>query len=273
MNDLQKSIVVHAVVVIGWLILTFHLFTTPFRLEIQWTLCFIAILVANNYLWLWMLGFYLSVIKKEWEWLQYSIPKSKFKSKWPWYLVTLGEDGLCLVPLLYIENNVFTAGMFALLFTVLHRFNFPFWACLPKGTAFFIVALFILPKSGVVPLIIGHWLVDAFYLYKNSKISILYKYYYENGVLKEEGSHINSKREGLIKYYFPSGKIQQEAYYAKGNPEGLVKWYFENGNLEKEGTYKDGKIHGLYKWFNEDGSLASETNYEHDNMIGEPKHY
>ncbi len=28
-----------------------------------------------------------------------------------------------------------------------------------------------------------------------------------------------------------------------------------------------------YKYYYENGSLASEANYEHDNMIGEPKHF
>jgi uncharacterized membrane protein len=79
----------------------------------------------------------------------------------PWeFLLIPGEDGFFLLPLLYIGVSPVSAAVAAFLFAVAHYPVFPWRYCIPKGIAYFFVALFILPH-GIWSIVVAHLLVDA----------------------------------------------------------------------------------------------------------------
>ena len=80
----------------------------------------------------------------------------------PWrFLLIPAEDGFFLLPLLYIGINPLSAAIASFLFAVAHYPVFPWRVCVPKGIAYFFVALFILPH-GIWPVVVAHLLIDLF---------------------------------------------------------------------------------------------------------------
>jgi hypothetical protein len=69
------------------------------------------------------------------------------------------EDGCFLLPLLYLGITPWTAGVAALLFAAFHYPLFPWRYCLPKGVAYFLIALWLLPH-GIWSAVAGHLVVD-----------------------------------------------------------------------------------------------------------------
>lgn len=81
--------------------------------------------------------------------------------KKPWTLLLVpAEDGLFLLPLLYVGISPISAAVAAFLFAVSHYPSFPWRFCLPKGVAYFFIALFILPY-GIWSVIVAHLFMDA----------------------------------------------------------------------------------------------------------------
>jgi hypothetical protein len=81
--------------------------------------------------------------------------------KKPWRLLLIpSEDGLFLLPLLYIGINPISAAIAGLLFAAAHYPLFPWKYCIPKGITYFFVALSILPY-GIWSVIAAHLIVDV----------------------------------------------------------------------------------------------------------------
>jgi hypothetical protein len=81
--------------------------------------------------------------------------------KEPWRLLLIpAEDGVFLLPLLYVGITPVSAAVAAFLFAVAHYPSFPWRYCIPKGIAYFFVALFILPY-GIWSVVIAHLIVDV----------------------------------------------------------------------------------------------------------------
>ncbi len=81
--------------------------------------------------------------------------------KRPWQLLLIpAEDGFFLLPLLYAGVDPVSAVVAAFLFGLAHYLFFPGLVCIPKGVAYFFVALFILPY-GIWSVVLGHLIVDA----------------------------------------------------------------------------------------------------------------
>ena len=122
-----------------------------------------------------------------------------------------------------------------------------------------------------------------------------WKFFYEDGELRSEGSYKDNLRVGKWKYYFLDGKIEQEGRYANDNPDGTWIWYFDNGQVRKEQEYVrgledgnsveydyEGKIitKGKYvegmkegEWFFELGDYREEGTYYDDERTGTWKHF
>jgi len=78
----------------------------------------------------------------------------------PWrFLLIPAEDGFFLLPLLHIGISPVSAAVAALLFAAMHYPMFRWRYCVPKGIAYFFVALYVLPH-GIWSVIIAHLLVD-----------------------------------------------------------------------------------------------------------------
>ena len=66
---------------------------------------------------------------------------------------------------------------------------------------------------------------------------------------------------GVWKSYFENGNLKEEGYYSDGFKEGVWKSFSENGNLFVETTFKDGRISGLMKLYSEDGKTVIDSSY------------
>lgn len=85
--------------------------------------------------------------------------------------------------------------------------------------------------------------------------------YYENGVVKMEGSLSDGHRDGEWKAYFPDGRPQSIGAFKDGLREGASQVYYDNGNLLMEGTYSKGKRVGVWCEYNEMGIKIREADY------------
>jgi hypothetical protein len=84
----------------------------------------------------------------------------------PWELLSVaGEDGLVLVPLLWLGEWLGLPGVIAplagLLFGVLHYPNFSWRKCAAKGITYGAAVALILPWGGLASMVLGHVLLDA----------------------------------------------------------------------------------------------------------------
>jgi antitoxin component YwqK of YwqJK toxin-antitoxin module len=91
-----------------------------------------------------------------------------------------------------------------------------------------------------------------------------WKFYYESGKLKEEGSFKDGKETGQWKTYFESKKPQEIGNYKNGLKDGEWKTYFENRNLDMVANYQDGKVVGEGKNYYQNGKLNSTGTFSAD---------
>jgi len=77
-----------------------------------------------------------------------------------YFFLIPAEDGFFLLPLLYIGLNPISAAIAAAVFAAAHYPVFPWRYCLPKGIAYFFVAIFVLPR-GIWSVVVAHLLVDT----------------------------------------------------------------------------------------------------------------
>ena len=98
-------------------------------------------------------------------------------------------------------------------------------------------------------------------LYREDR-SAFVKNYYENGVLREQGTWKNNTWVGDYKYFYENGKTFYDfAFNQDGKREGRQVYYYQNGNTMYEGNWQDSKEAGVIKEYYEDGSLKSEKNF------------
>lgn len=233
----SRQILFDGAFIIGWLLLLFNIFTTPFKFEFKWVFIYIAIHALVIILWGILYWAYFNLVKKSTgsAFDRYSFYRQNknqkgvtFSFKIHWFFITPYEDGLFLVPLMYTGINYFTTAVSSFFFALSHYPKCPISACIPKGISLFFIAIFVLPHSGILPLITGHWIVDFIGLYIGPKVlemsgGVPFKIFYDNGSPKEEGLEINGKREGIVKSYYPNGQVSIESNYSKNKLNGIQK--------------------------------------------------
>src|SRR3989304_8614934 len=64
--------------------------------------------------------------------------------------------------------------------------------------------------------------------------------YYNNGVIKYEGTFINDKPTGLLKRYYSTGVLRAAMNFT-GDNESKAVLYYENKNIAAEGNYINSK--------------------------------
>jgi len=88
-----------------------------------------------------------------------------------------------------------------------------------------------------------------------------WKYYYDNGAVRSEGSYIHNKKTGVWKYYYRNGKTEQTGTYRNGKENGVWRWYYDDGSLRREEEYFNGKEDGHYVEYDREGNVIAEGNY------------
>jgi len=65
-----------------------------------------------------------------------------------------------------------------------------------------------------------------------------WKYYYRNGIIKEECNYFEGKKNGNYRQLYPSGKIKIKAYFTIDKIDSTYKAFYENGKIAETGNYK-----------------------------------
>ena len=52
----------------------------------------------------------------------------------------------------------------------------------------------------------------------------------------------DDKEDGPWKFYYDNGQLRYEGTYKNGKRDGPYKYYNENGQLQEEGNYKDDEL-------------------------------
>jgi antitoxin component YwqK of YwqJK toxin-antitoxin module len=78
----------------------------------------------------------------------------------------------------------------------------------------------------------------------------------------QEENYVDNKFEGLFKTYFDDGSIQQEGLYKDNMMTGIWKNYFQEpkNKVKEEITLKDNHISGMYKEYYPNGNIYAVGN-------------
>ena len=88
-------------------------------------------------------------------------------------------------------------------------------------------------------------------------------YFYPDtaSTVKAEGRYQDDRETGLWKYYYSDGKLEQQGYYSAGWPDKKWEWFFNNGKLRREEHYRNGKLEGAYLEYDEYGYVLTRGKY------------
>ena len=84
----------------------------------------------------------------------------------------------------------------------------------------------------------------------------LYKAWYENGQLMNEGNYKDGDRDCLCKTWYENGQLMSKENWRDGLQDGLFKEWYRNGQLMLEAKWNGGKQQGAQKAWHENGLVA-----------------
>ncbi len=76
-----------------------------------------------------------------------------------------------------------------------------------------------------------------------------------------QGQRHEGLREGLWKCFYEDGQLQQEGNFVADQKHGSWKLYHTNGQLAAEGRYERDAEKGLWRFYDEDGQVIFENDY------------
>ena len=94
---------------------------------------------------------------------------------------------------------------------------------------------------------------------KNGERDGDWKWFYDNGLLREEQTYDNGKAQGIGKFYDNTGKIAVTQAWKEGKRNGERKTYHANGQLMIIANYADDELNGPYKTFYPQGQIEFEV--------------
>ena len=109
--------------------------------------------------------------------------------------------------------------------------------------------------------------------YKNDKREGTYRYFHENGAIRQSIPYRNDKVNGIYKLYFYDGSLLCEIPAKDDSTEGVSKTYYYGGALHEVITWKNDKQNGIYKEYYENGNLKFEATVKNDIEDGITKTY
>lgn len=89
--------------------------------------------------------------------------------------------------------------------------------------------VYVKKKTGKGVLVEEGWMLDGV---KTG----FWKFYHENGKLKNEGNFVNNELQDWWKEYDEEGNLITEGFFVNGKKEAHWKYYYHNGNLMKDGV-------------------------------------
>lgn len=101
---------------------------------------------------------------------------------------------------------------------------------------------------------------------KSGKKSGVFREWYDNGVLKTDGSYKCDKKEGVWTIRYENGNIMETGLYSNNLKRNEWKYYYETGALKECGCYKIGKRNGFWKEYSEEGNETIKE-YEKNKVV------
>lgn len=105
----------------------------------------------------------------------------------------------------------------------------------------------------------------------------VWKVFYDNNILKEEGFYLNGKKDGFFKYYDVEGNLEKLEKYINGNiVEGAEETriletrvdYYKDGKQKVIQTYLNNKPHGIRREYSEEGKVIQGYLFNEGEIIG-----
>lgn len=143
----------------GLALLAYHAATVPFSIRWQAVLFFIAIVLVVSVGSV-MVSSLLGINAFDRVPEEHGLMFRRARHTLGLGLQIASEDGLFLVPLLHVGINLPYAVIAGVAFGLAHYPSYSLPMCIPKGIAYILVAMFVLP-SGIWSVVAGHIIVDA----------------------------------------------------------------------------------------------------------------
>lgn len=118
----------------------------------------------------------------------------------------------------------------------------------------------------------GNKTIEGLYDISGGKVGE-WKFYTNNGVLKNKGNFKDDKITGAYFSYFKNGKIDNITTYKEDIIDGYYVGYHVNGQMSTQGWYKEGNQHGEWIYYNLDGSLDAINFYHNGALNGTQESY
>ncbi|HYV93628.1 MAG TPA: tetratricopeptide repeat protein [Chitinophagales bacterium] len=106
------------------------------------------------------------------------------------------------------------------------------------------------------------------HVFKSGEVQGPLKTYYRSGALESELNYSNHQVTGTVKTYHPSGQPNRQLEISNGMRNGKFTVYNQNGDKQEEGTYKNDKLDGSYKTYFRNGNIDVESNYTDGKLTG-----
>ena len=143
----------------GYAGLIYHLVTRPFEFHWIAVALFVALVVGvgSVALAIFFRGAGADTVEAEFVQASQAPRSNRLRDLW----AVPAEDGIFLLPLLYVGASPLNAAIAGCAFALVHYPTYPTKAILPKGVAYFLVGVFLLPRFGIWSIIVGHVFIDV----------------------------------------------------------------------------------------------------------------
>ncbi|MFT7613713.1 MAG: antitoxin component YwqK of YwqJK toxin-antitoxin module, partial [Parvicellaceae bacterium] len=89
----------------------------------------------------------------------------------------------------------------------------------------------------------------------------------KEGQIISEGGYANNNQNGLWKYYFQDGILKEICNWNDGEAEGVTEYYFPNGLLKATGSFMHNKKEGAWQYYDSIGNKEQLSIFKNDNCI------
>ncbi len=105
--------------------------------------------------------------------------------------------------------------------------------------------------------------------FENNKTIGFWQFYNENGRLTGQGNfNSNGERDGAWKWFHDNGVVKETANYKAGKLEGENATYYSNSRINNLSVFKNDLLEGEYKKYNENGALLEKKYFKNGKLNG-----
>lgn len=106
----------------------------------------------------------------------------------------------------------------------------------------------------------------------------LWKFFYDNGLVREEGTYRNDLKNGYFKEYDETGKLIATSKWVDGEKQenavelvrlNVEKEYYPDGKIKVVQSYLNGVPQGVRREYDEEGNITAGYLFDHGKIVGE----